>query len=95
MLKLAISLAVLVAVVIAPPIGPYSPFIKTSSGSAYVYFSGQIGLDASGSLVPGGLLPEIDQAFKNLDQLLSDSGVKKSTEPKQQSSWPEWQTSQP
>lgn len=53
-------------------IGPYSAAIETE---AYVFTSGQLGLDpVSGELVQGGIEAETHQAIKNLIEVLNSSG---------------------
>lgn len=50
-------------------IGPYSQAVLVENT---MYLSGQIGLDpATGSLVPGGIVPETMQALKNLGAVLN------------------------
>lgn len=53
-------------------IGPYSQAIKTG---LVVFLSGQIGLDPqTKELVPGGLEPQVRQAFANLEAVAKASG---------------------
>ncbi|HEY7176309.1 MAG TPA: RidA family protein [Micromonosporaceae bacterium] len=44
-----------------------------ASGNA-VYLAGQTGLDANGRIVPGGLVPQFDQALENLLTALDGAG---------------------
>jgi 2-iminobutanoate/2-iminopropanoate deaminase len=50
---------------------PYSPVVLVGN---LVFVSGQVGLDASGKLVPGGIQTEARQALNNLKTLLEKSG---------------------
>ena len=60
------------------PIGPYSLWVKGISNAVPYHFSGVIGLDpTTGALSPGGLKNEVHQAFKNLDEVLAQTPVKK------------------
>jgi 2-iminobutanoate/2-iminopropanoate deaminase len=52
-------------------IGPYSQAVVAGS---FVFLSGQIGLDTSGSLVLGGISAETHQVFRNLRAVLSAAG---------------------
>jgi 2-iminobutanoate/2-iminopropanoate deaminase len=55
------------------PVGPYSQAV--SSGEL-VFCAGQIGLDpASGKLVPGGTVAELQQALFNLAAVLAAAGL--------------------
>jgi len=54
------------------PLGPYSQAIIAGD---LVFTSGQIGVSpASGALVPGGVLAELEQAFANLEAVLVAAG---------------------
>ncbi len=53
-------------------IGPYSQAI---AAGGFVFLSGQIGLDASGTLVPGGVTAETHQVFRNLEAVLGAAGT--------------------
>lgn len=40
-----------------------------------LYLSGVIGIDKNtGKLVPGGIVPETEQVFKNIEAVLSETG---------------------
>lgn len=55
------------------PVGPYSLGIATET---LVFCSAQAGLDPrSGSLVPGGVGPETEQALRNLEAVLAAVGL--------------------
>jgi len=50
-------------------LGPYSPAVRAGD---WIVCSGQIGVDASGTVVPGGLEAQTRQALTNVATLLSD-----------------------
>lgn len=55
------------------PIGPYSQAIDTG---ALVFCAGQIGLDpATGALVAGGIVAELERAIDNVEAVLAASGL--------------------
>ena len=55
------------------PIGPYSQAIETE---AAVFCAGQIGLDpATGTLVDGGAVAEMERAITNLEAVLGAVGL--------------------
>ena len=55
------------------PVGPYAQAVVAD---ALVFCAGQIGLDpASGKLVPGGTVPELEQAVANLAAVLAAAGL--------------------
>lgn len=60
----------------SPAVGPYSPVRRVGD---WVVTSGQVGIatDHSGkaALVPGGTLPQLRQALKNVTQVLADEGA--------------------
>jgi 2-iminobutanoate/2-iminopropanoate deaminase len=56
---------------LAPPVGPFSQAIDSGS---LIFLSGQVGLDASGKLVEGGVDAEARQIFRNLDAVLDAAG---------------------
>jgi 2-iminobutanoate/2-iminopropanoate deaminase len=54
-------------------IGPYSQAVASDDA---VYCSGQIGLDPqTGTLVPGGIEPEIRRVLENLREVLGAAGL--------------------
>ncbi|MBI4210112.1 MAG: RidA family protein [Candidatus Diapherotrites archaeon] len=54
------------------PIGPYSQAI---AAGAFVFVSGQIGIDAStGKLVEGGVLAQAERIFSNIAAILAAEG---------------------
>ena len=56
----------------AKTVGPYSPWCRIGQTIAT---SGQIGLGGDGKMVEGGFGPELDQALRNLGNVLADAGV--------------------
>jgi reactive intermediate/imine deaminase len=56
------------------PAGPNLPFSAAVVVDNMVYASGQIGSDASGKVVPGGIKAETAQALKNIDAVLRANG---------------------
>jgi 2-iminobutanoate/2-iminopropanoate deaminase len=57
---------------LAPPVGPFSPGIRTDR---FIYFSGQVGQDpATGKLAEGGIVAETERLFKNLSAVLEAAG---------------------
>jgi 2-iminobutanoate/2-iminopropanoate deaminase len=55
------------------PVGPYAQAVV---GGTLVFCAGQIGLDpASGKLVPGGTVAELEQAVANLAAVLAAAGL--------------------
>jgi len=57
---------------LSPPVGPFSPAIRSGD---FLFFSGQVGQDpATGKLVAGGVEAEARQLFTNLGVLLDAAG---------------------
>lgn len=52
-------------------LGPYSPAVRAGD---WIVCSGQIGVDTSGTVVPGGLEAQARQALANVAALLGDLG---------------------
>jgi reactive intermediate/imine deaminase len=50
---------------------PYSDAVRVGS---MLYLAGQLGLDADGKLVPGGITPESERAMENLKATLERNG---------------------
>ena len=57
---------------LGPPAGPFSQAVR-GPGDA-VYLSGQVGTDASGRLVDGGVAAQTEQALRNLQSVLEAAG---------------------
>ncbi|HXA43587.1 MAG TPA: Rid family hydrolase [Candidatus Solibacter sp.] len=56
----------------AKTVAPYSPWCRIGQTIAT---SGQIGLGDDGKMVEGGFGPELEQALRNLSNVLADAGV--------------------
>jgi 2-iminobutanoate/2-iminopropanoate deaminase len=60
----------------SPAVGPYSPVRRAGD---WVITSGQVGLATDGSgapaLVPGGTIPELHQALRNVAEVLAVEGA--------------------
>src|SRR4051794_38590569 len=50
---------------------PYSDAVRAGS---MLYLAGQLGIDADGKLVPGGITPESERAMENLKTTLEHNG---------------------
>jgi 2-iminobutanoate/2-iminopropanoate deaminase len=53
-------------------IGPYSPAIKAGN---LLFLSGQIPLDAAGTLIPGDITAQTEQVMRNIAALLNAAGA--------------------
>ena len=53
------------------PVRPFSPAVRVNG---FLYLSGQLGTDSSGTLVAGGIKPETKQVMENIRGVLSRSG---------------------
>ena len=56
---------------LTPSVGPFSQAVSTGN---LIFLSGQVGLDASGKLVDGGLEAQAAQIFANLAAVLEAAG---------------------
>ena len=56
---------------LSPPVGPFSQAVSTGD---LIYLSGQVGLDADGKLVAGGIEAQARQIFVNLASVLDAAG---------------------
>jgi 2-iminobutanoate/2-iminopropanoate deaminase len=57
----------------APPVaGPYSPAVRAGD---FVVLAGQVGFDASGTLVAGGIDAETRQVLANIASVFDDVGA--------------------
>jgi 2-iminobutanoate/2-iminopropanoate deaminase len=57
---------------IAPPAGPFSPAIRAGDT---IYLSGQVAQDpTTGKLVEGGIAPQTEQVFRNVESVLRAAG---------------------
>jgi len=67
-----VSIDAIVSDKLSPPVGPFSPAIRSGD---FLFFSGQVGQDPStGKLVAGGVEAEARQLFTNLATLLEAAG---------------------
>ena len=46
----------------------YSHVVTVTGPGKLVYIAGQLGRDASGNIVPGGMRGQLEQLFQNLDK---------------------------
>jgi 2-iminobutanoate/2-iminopropanoate deaminase len=74
-MRLLISLLAVAVIACAPrqtlefmpdPTPPAGPFTRAVRVGSLLFLSGQIGTDASGRLVPGGIQPETRQTLENI-----------------------------
>ena len=56
---------------LSPPVGPFSQAVRAGD---FIFLSGQVGLDASGKLVAGGIAAQAEQIFANLAAVLQAAG---------------------
>jgi 2-iminobutanoate/2-iminopropanoate deaminase len=54
--------------------GPVRPFSPAVRANGFLYLSGQVGTDSSGSLVAGGIKPETRQVMENIRGVLQRNG---------------------
>jgi 2-iminobutanoate/2-iminopropanoate deaminase len=53
----------------------YSHVVTVSGTGKLVFVAGQLGRDAGGNIVPGGMRAQMEQTFKNLDACLKAAGA--------------------
>jgi 2-iminobutanoate/2-iminopropanoate deaminase len=53
----------------------YSHVVTVSGTGKLIYIAGQLGRDADGNIVPGGMRGQLEQLFKNLDKCLTAAGA--------------------
>ena len=56
---------------LSPLVGPFSQAVRAGD---FLFLSGQVGLDASGRLVDGGITAQAEQIFTNLAAVLDAAG---------------------
>ena len=56
---------------LSPPVGPFSQAVRAGD---LLFLSGQVGLDAGGRLVAGGVAAQAEQIFANLAAVLDAAG---------------------
>lgn len=54
--------------------GPARPFSPAVKANGFIFLSGQIGTDSTGSLVAGGIQAETRQTMRNIGDVLARSG---------------------
>ena len=54
-----------------PPVPPYSPVVVSGD---LVFVSGQVALDETGTLVDGGIEPQVERVLDNLERCLAAAG---------------------
>lgn len=50
------------------------PFSPATQAGGFVFVSGQVAMDASGEIVPGGIVPQTHQTLANLTRILEQAG---------------------
>jgi len=53
----------------------YSHVVTVTGPGKLIYVAGQLGRDASGNIVPGGMRAQLEQTFKNLSACLEAAGA--------------------
>jgi 2-iminobutanoate/2-iminopropanoate deaminase len=53
----------------------YSHVVTVSGTGKLIFIAGQLGRDAAGNIVPGGMRAQLEQTFKNLDACLKAGGA--------------------
>ena len=59
---------------IAPSAGPARPFSAAVRANGFLFLAGQLGTDAAGRVVPGGIKAETRQAMENIKAVLAANG---------------------
>jgi 2-iminobutanoate/2-iminopropanoate deaminase len=54
--------------------GPARPFSPAVKANGFIFLSGQVGTDATGAIVPGGIQAETRQVMTNIRDVLARSG---------------------
>lgn len=54
--------------------GQSLPFCQATIAGGFVYVSGQVAMDADGEIVPGGIVEQAHQTFRNLIAILEKAG---------------------
>ena len=73
-LLLAACASVKPAEYLSTTVGPPRPFSPAVRVNGFLYLSGQIGTDSSGTIVPGGIQAETRQVMENIGAVLRRSG---------------------
>jgi 2-iminobutanoate/2-iminopropanoate deaminase len=53
----------------------YSHVVTVTGPGKLIYIAGQLGRDAAGNIVPGGMRGQLEQLFQNLDKCLTAAGA--------------------
>jgi 2-iminobutanoate/2-iminopropanoate deaminase len=53
----------------------YSHVVTVSGTGKLIFIAGQLGRDAAGNIVPGGMRGQLEQLFQNLDKCLKAAGA--------------------
>jgi 2-iminobutanoate/2-iminopropanoate deaminase len=53
----------------------YSHVVTVNGPGKTIYTAGQLGRDAAGNIVPGGMRAQLEQTFKNLETCLNAAGA--------------------
>ena len=53
----------------------YSHVVTVADPGKIIYVAGQLGRDADGNIVPGGMRGQLEQLFKNLEKCLTAAGA--------------------
>jgi len=53
----------------------YSHVVTVNGPGKTIYIAGQLGRDAAGNIVPGGMRAQMEQTFKNLEACLNAAGA--------------------
>jgi len=53
----------------------YSHVVTVTDPGKIIYVAGQLGRDADGNIVPGGMRGQLEQLFKNLEKCLTAAGA--------------------
>ncbi len=56
------------------PIGPYSPIVRTS-GTEFLFFSGQIALGSDGRMIGTTVAEQTEQICRNIGEMLKEVGA--------------------
>lgn len=54
--------------------GQNLPFARAVEAGGFLFVSGQVGMNAEGEIVAGGIIPQTEQTIKNLLAILDEAG---------------------
>ncbi|OGO93734.1 MAG: reactive intermediate/imine deaminase [Coxiella sp. RIFCSPHIGHO2_12_FULL_44_14] len=52
--------------------GQHLPFAKATQAGGFLFISGQVAMDESGEIVPGGIIPQARKTIENLIKILEE-----------------------